>query len=483
DEGCRVAGDGDAAWAGSTYYWTSSRLWEFALGGLLTLVPEHICHSRLVRGLAVLSLVVLVAGAFIPIPDSTHYLVPAALCAAFPLIGAKEGRLNTLLSLAPLRWVGTISFSLYLVHWPLISVAEYVFYAPLTWERAAAVMLLTLCLAYLLYYVAESRRWDGRRLTAGAVALLLACLLISRSAVLMRYLGAPSWLHLQNVPTLQKEAADSPLWQETDEFVLNRWGRKFSFAPLLQHMGSTDAEACFVLLGDSHAQRWAYGLNLLAREQGWSGVYLNSYYHPFYGAVFDPPATPDFKNTPERCETLFRWLRHQQGLRWVIIGNYWCGRYIDHATWDGREVTGDAVDEARTAELREFCRKIRDCGKEVLILGDTPHVTGNDTMRLANWNARYGRYGLNQVSLPQVRREEFDREVRAPQASFRQLEQEGCCHVLLPGDNMFTNGVFTPLQDGQVLLEDSDHLTVEGSYWALQFVLPQLKSLLGAEER
>lgn len=467
-----------ASYLASTYYWTSARLWEFALGGLLNLVPGRLSQHRVVPFLAWGGLIALLTVCFVPMENGTHYLLFAVVCTSLLLIGAEKGKLNSLLSLTPFQWVGTVSFSLYLVHWPLISLTEYIFFAPLNPVRAIVVMVLTLCLGWLLYRYAEKPRFSVRMASAWYIPLLLICVIVPRYDTMPRF----SWLPLPECDVLQVEAADSPLWRESEAFVLNRWGKKYSFEPLLQHLGAKEREASFVVLGDSHAKRWAYGLNRVAREQGWGGVYLNSYYHPFYGAAVKSSWAEDFHTSPEKCETLYRWLRCHKGIRFVIIGNLWSARYVDHRMWNGEEVTGEDVQQARTEELGEFCRRIQECGKKVILMADNPHVSCADTMRLVSWKARYGKYGWNDVAIPQTTREAFLREHEAEHKTLRQLESEGCCHVLWAGDKMFRNDVFTPLQDDRVLLSDGDHLTTDGSYWALQLILPELKNLLEQAE-
>jgi peptidoglycan/LPS O-acetylase OafA/YrhL len=133
---------------GAAYFVTTTRIWELALGGLLALLPAQVTGrlSRLgVLGWAGLGLVI--ASAFLLSGSSAFpglvALMPAGGAAVLILGGSAEARFgwprlgqnrfgwhrlgsrrlgpDRLTSLPPLVFIGGISYSLYLWHWPLIS--------------------------------------------------------------------------------------------------------------------------------------------------------------------------------------------------------------------------------------------------------------------------------------------------------------------------------------------------------------------------
>ena len=109
------------------YFVTTTRIWELGLGGLLALLPAGVSR-RIGRfgllGWAGFGLVIASAFALSGTTAFPGYLalLPAGGAAALILGGSAEGRFgpHRLTSAGPMVFIGGISYSLYLWHWPLI---------------------------------------------------------------------------------------------------------------------------------------------------------------------------------------------------------------------------------------------------------------------------------------------------------------------------------------------------------------------------
>ncbi|HMG85191.1 MAG TPA: acyltransferase family protein [Terracidiphilus sp.] len=116
----------------SAYFLTYARAWEFAAGGLAGLMLTNL-KNRLQAGwikplFAVAWLALIASGWFLR-PESGVpglFAAPAVLAASIVLvIGDDHGSplASRIIGFPPVQWIGDISYSLYLWHWPLLILA------------------------------------------------------------------------------------------------------------------------------------------------------------------------------------------------------------------------------------------------------------------------------------------------------------------------------------------------------------------------
>jgi peptidoglycan/LPS O-acetylase OafA/YrhL len=170
----------------ANFYLLPTRAWEFAVGCLTATTRLPTVRRRLITeaGSAV-ALAMLLAPVFL-FDDTTPF---PGLNAAWPCLGTALlihlGRVpgatvTRLLSTQPFVAVGLISYSLYLVHWPIISLMRYTGVAPLD-ERGIVIAITgSVVLATLSWRFVEQpfRRPNSlltrRRVLTGGVASILA---------------------------------------------------------------------------------------------------------------------------------------------------------------------------------------------------------------------------------------------------------------------------------------------------------------------
>jgi peptidoglycan/LPS O-acetylase OafA/YrhL len=113
------------------YFGTDTRVHSLLVGALLALALErrHIFPTgvggRILRGTGALALVAVIA-AYVTIGDGRLFMYRGgflvfalAVVAVITAAVQPRGPVRALLSLAPLVWIGTISYGLYLWHWPV----------------------------------------------------------------------------------------------------------------------------------------------------------------------------------------------------------------------------------------------------------------------------------------------------------------------------------------------------------------------------
>jgi peptidoglycan/LPS O-acetylase OafA/YrhL len=110
----------------ATFYLLPTRLWELLLGVVAVEAPVRLMKSRLVRELASWAGLGLIAAAMVFYSPQTPFpgLAAVAPClgAALLLMSGAAGTssISRLLAIRPMVFIGLISYSLYLWHWPVI---------------------------------------------------------------------------------------------------------------------------------------------------------------------------------------------------------------------------------------------------------------------------------------------------------------------------------------------------------------------------
>ncbi len=145
-----------------SYFNPLSRIWEFFFGSLSYLVIANIKKIKYRQALGIVGIALIVGGAIF-IPRGANFSGPISL---IPVLGAVfiimsgvggKGLVNNLLSHKFLVFLGGISFTIYLWHWPiLIFYKEYFGYESVSLLQGLMIMIVSTILAYLTSKKIES---------------------------------------------------------------------------------------------------------------------------------------------------------------------------------------------------------------------------------------------------------------------------------------------------------------------------------------
>lgn len=402
-----------AADPSAAYFVTPTRVWELAAGGLLALWTTRAAAGsatpgsstlRAVGGWAGLGLLALTGATYsgaTPFP-SWQAGVPVLGAVLIILTAPAAGdRLSPgrLLALRPVQWLGDVSYSVYLWHWPLIIVAGYVLDRSLRLPDLAAILAATLVLAWLTERYVERPFRHPRAATflrttyaAAAAAMVavvgLATMQLAAAANadeaarddLQRAIaaGGPCFgaaaldpgadcapvpfdevvptpaLAAEDKSAAYKEVGGKNCWSFTPHFPTKRCG----FGPR-----PDDAERTIALVGNSHAGHWLPALQPLAREHNWHvDTYLAS-----QCAMSDVLQSFETRAHAGACRD---WVDRtvqaviDRGADLVVMSNRVSVSALDHTFRESLPLY--------TAGYRTVLERFRSAGIPVLVLRDTP---------------------------------------------------------------------------------------------------------------
>lgn len=288
-----------------SFYLLPFRAFELLIGSLIALPAMHIKKSALTSTcLFVLGL----AGLIYPIFFYSSQSPFPGLAAAIPCLGAaliimageQNGRLSALLGARPLVFIGKISYSLYLVHWPLVVFAKRAL--PNTDKELVALLVFVsaIFLAWANYKLIEQtfrfakKQWAPARVLSAASMSL--CLVVAAGWYVSHKHGFP--------PSSQSridQVVASMSYNPTQDY---RTGE--CFMDMNQDAAKTDLQPCLpiggqrraLLWGDSHAAHLYMGLSKALAEHNISlGQLTASACAPILG--MDMPARPFCRDANE----------------------------------------------------------------------------------------------------------------------------------------------------------------------------------------
>jgi peptidoglycan/LPS O-acetylase OafA/YrhL len=437
------------------FFWLPPRVWEFGLGALVAvahlnrdrLLPPRLCAPAGWAGLAAIA----VSGALFSVgTDFPGYAaaLPVAGTAALITAGPGRGGPAALLSVRPLTWIGDISYSVYLVHWPALALpyAATAYTEPLPLWLRATIAALCLPAGWLLFTAVEQpgrhTRWLSTarpRRTIGLAVTGMAAVTVAVLATAAAYnppvldagKSAPHTALTANpigttyvpsnlTPSLAHAHADRPA-------VYTNGCHRYTASqdPAGCRTGTDLAAPLVVLFGDSHAAQWYTALAVLA-DNGL--IRLES--HTKDGC---PPASIEVRRYPQcdvwRDGVVDAITAAKPAL--VLLGSY--GRYYTAAH---RDATNAAWRDGLTRTIARFPPQTR-----VAIIADTPSAEVSRPICLGRFLDDAPRCAIPRRSAfdDDVRRAELD-VVAAGHARYLDYTRYLCdatrCPAILLGDTL-----------------------------------------------
>jgi peptidoglycan/LPS O-acetylase OafA/YrhL len=275
------------------FYLLPTRVWQLGVGGLLALIgvmgTSRRAGALAWAGLAAVAVAGVALTAEMPYPGLAA-LLPTAGAVALLYGGAAPSGPVRLLAAAPLRFLGKISYSLYLWHWPLLVLPIMFLERALTGVEIVASVAVAIGVSWLSWRFVEqpfrygdrSRRatsWSAIRI--GVAGILTVALFtqglaaaLPSSAVAVQPTPSPSGSPVASDGPITLPADLTPTLASArdDEERLRSDGclafERVTTPPNCEY-GVKGSAITIALVGDSHASHWFPAIEAIALERGW----------------------------------------------------------------------------------------------------------------------------------------------------------------------------------------------------------------------
>jgi peptidoglycan/LPS O-acetylase OafA/YrhL len=391
----------------AAFYLLPTRAWELGAGAMLAFAGRRFGGARpvLANGAGLLGLA-LIAGSALLFQSTVEFPGVAALVpvAGAVLVIASGGASRvpwsaTLLSLAPMRYIGRISYSMYLWHWPLIVFGAIALNGVIPDDAQGAVAVgLTLVLAASTYRWIEDPmrhgRFVGRRpsrnlLTALAASIVIAVLAlggahlaVARFEPATRPVPSAATDPLAGLLPATGPTQDGPLPRNLTPSLLNLHAGPSLHNPIAAGCsllagetvngpctyGDPTSKTEVVLFGDSHLNQWWPALEAIMAERDWKVMILIKTSCPYADVT-----TMENGGLRLECDTwrrlaLARIVADRPAF--VILS----ANHRHQAAVNGVGLDGAAGIAAMQAGVSRTIATLSSAGARVVVLGDTSQV-------------------------------------------------------------------------------------------------------------
>jgi peptidoglycan/LPS O-acetylase OafA/YrhL len=432
------------------FFLLPTRAWELGVGAVVAVLPARIQSSTLSDLCAALGALLVAWGIF-----ATNTILSSLPIAIAPVLGValivhagtnQTTVVNRALGFRPLVFVGLISYSLYLWHWPVIVYGQYFLVRDFNAiQMAAALAVMSACAIASWHFIEKPFRGKSTpirtvRYVAGVTVILLA---LSAFAVL-RLQGFPERLNAR-AGVINSAVGTNYRCPITDYLA---FGASRACAMNLPSRNASDAVA--VLLGNSHAQMYSPVWAAIFKRRAIPAILV-----PLNACLPTVDANINRACNAAALDNLTEVLKLPH-VRTVMIGLDWSHETTGLVDAEGRAVS-NIDNHGLIAALDGLVGRLQTAGKQVILIGPIASP-GWEVASVLSRQLAFGRPVTRPAYSPTA---EFSREFKNAIDHFSMRSGVTFVRpdlVQCPADRCYY------LIDGRALFSDSSHIAQNELY-------------------
>jgi len=445
---------------GATFYLVPTRAWELMVGSILALGVLPSPSSPVTRNTLSIAGMSLIIYSIIFYTEATLFPGHNALAPVigsgliiYSVRGGGTSLVTKLLSVRPMVFIGLISYSLYLWHWPLIVFSKYLMFREFTWIDSSLIILASFIFAIASWKFIE-QPFRGKTPLLPSRKKLFAY----ASATMIIAAGIGGMIHVQ----------DGMWWRYPDTKVIVKqynwdWKDKKVYGTLEQNpanvrpgiLGSSEVKPSFIVWGDSHAMAILPAIDIAAKKSSIAGYVTTHSNAPAIQGIQHLNERHSYFDLKLLNKNVLNFIQSHPEINVVLLAARWSSYFGGKATVSGDIHLG----------LIETVQTLTELGKVVVLVCDYPTLENYGSPRAFYLSKRFPWLYPNPVALINIPTQQTHQTLNLNTCNFFDKLSGKYGVAVLKQDKPFFNGSSQLIvaMNGVPLYRDASHLSTFGS--------------------